>query len=276
MSLSETEQAQILAWSQEGIGLAEQARRLNRPVTNLHNTYRRYVQAGLIPKRERPAWRSWTSQERNTLFELIDRGYSYDAIARKLNRSRNSILVEIKRRHYHHITTTPATWSARDVARALGLGCSKTVSRWIRWGWLKARNAGTKQRPLWRITPIDLYACLEKPNTWMAWEIERITDPVLREWAQELREDQPRWLSTGEIAARYSVGPKTVYQWISKGWLPAVRYDNHYIRESDLVGWVPPCERSKTTWKHAPRDWPRDGWVVAGKHGGVTLRRRAA
>ena len=140
MSLSPAEQQQILVWSQEGIGLAEQARRLGRPVTNLQATYRRYVRAGLIPKRERPPWRPWTSGERDQLHALIDGGYSYDAIARKLKRSRNAIVVETKRR-YHRVTTTPATWSAHDVARLLGLGCSKTVSRWI-------GRSGASARPI--------------------------------------------------------------------------------------------------------------------------------
>lgn len=245
MALSPAEQALILSWSQAGIGLAEQARRLGRPATNLQQTYRRYVREGLVPKRERAPWRPWTNEERYELFDLVDRGYSYDAIARKLKRSRNAILIEISRRHYHHITTTPATWSAQAVARLLGLGCSKTISYWIRRGWLKARNAGQKERPLWRITPINLYAFLENHDTWMAWEVEQITDPAIREWAQELRQGQSRWLTTGEVAKRYSVGHKTVNVWIHRGHLPATRYDNHYIRESDLEGWVPPCERPR-------------------------------
>jgi hypothetical protein len=48
------------------------------------------------------------------------------------------------------ITTTNARLSARDVADQLGMPCSKTVSRWIRWGWLKANDAGTPPRMLWR------------------------------------------------------------------------------------------------------------------------------
>ncbi len=272
MSLSPAEQQQILVWSQEGIGLAEQARRLGRPVTNLQATYRRYVRAGLIPKRERAPWRPWSSTERDQLHALIDGGYGYDAIARKLKRSRNAIVVETKRR-YHRVTTTPATWSAHDVARLLGLGCSKTVSRWISRGWLKARNAGQEDRPLWRVSLPDLWAFMENDQTWMAWEVERITDAALREWAQELRQGKPRWLSEGDVAARYHVTTAAVAQWIYKGWLPAVRYGNHWIRESELECWVPPCERPKTTWTHPTGDWPRDGWVEVGQCGGVTLRR---
>lgn len=273
--LSPDEQAQILAWSQAGIGLAEQARRLGRPVTNIQATYRNCVEAGLVPKRERPSWRPWTGEERDRLFELINCGYGYNAIAKKLRRSRNSVIIELKRRRYHRVTTGPATWSAHDVARLLGLSCSKIVSGWIRRKWLKARNAGRKDRPLWRISPADLYSCLEQPQTWMAWEVENITDPAIRAWAEELRQGQPRWLTEGEVAARYHVTPKAVYQWILWGFLPAVRYDNHYIRESDLEGFVPPCERPRTTWLPRDKTWPTDGWIEVGRVGGVTLRRRA-
>lgn len=273
--LSDTEQAQMLAWSQQDVSLAEQARRLGRPATNLQHTYREFMRAGLIHKRTRSPWRHWTAQEREELCHLIDTGYSYEAIGVKLNRSRGAIVVEAKRRH-RGITTTQATLSARSVAELLGLGCAKIVSRWVRRGWLKARNAGLEKRPLWRVDLSDLWAFMENDQTWMAWEVGRITDGALREWAEELRQGKPRWLSEGEVAARYHVTTAAVAQWIYKGWLPAVRYGNHWVRESSLENWVPPCDRPKTTWNHPPAGWPRDGWVVVAQAGGVTMRRRAA
>jgi predicted DNA-binding protein YlxM (UPF0122 family) len=247
------EQALILDWSRQGISLAEQARRLNRPATNLMATYRRYVRAGLLPRRTRGRWRRWTPKETAYLKKLLADGYSYDEIARILKRSRTSIILKATRRT-GRLTTVGTTWSARDVAHLLGIGCAKTVSRWIQWGWLPARNGGgAGQQPLWRIQKADLYTFLSNRMYWMAWQPERITNDSMRAWAMDLRRNQPRWLSVGEVADRYSVTPTAVGNWIRKGYLPTARYGNHWIWEADLVGWQPPCDVDRRVWRQHRR-----------------------
>jgi hypothetical protein len=37
-----------------------------------------------------------------------------------------------------------------------------------------------------------------------------------------------------------------VNNWVHDGHLPATRWGNWWVKESDLAGFVPPCERSKT------------------------------
>lgn len=243
------EQALVLEWSRQGIGLAEQARRLNRPATNLMATYRRYVRAGLLPRRKRGRWRKWSAKETAHLKQLLKDGYSYDEIARILKRSRTSIILKARRRT-GRLTTVGTTWSARDVAKVLGIGCAKTVSRWIQWGWLPARNGGgTGQHTLWRIQKADLYTFLGNRMYWMAWQPERITNDSMRAWAMALRADQPRWLTVGEVADRYGVTTKAAHNWIRNGYLPTARYGNHYVWEADLDGWQAPCEVDRRVWR---------------------------
>lgn len=173
-----------------------------------------------------------------------NRGFGYAAIARRLGRSETAVRLKAKRLRYR-LLHTRAALTAADVQRLLGLSCPKSVARWIEAYGLRARNAGTPRHPIYRVQWEDLYAWLEDPAHWMAYDPARCTEPPLREHLAELRQGQPRWLSVGEVARRYCVGCSTVKQWVAKGFLPATRYGNWWIRESDLDGWLPPCERSK-------------------------------
>ena len=188
--------------------------------------------------------RPWTAHDIDHLYTLIDAGYSYNAIARRLKRSRVAVMIKAKRLN-HRLLTTRAALTCRAVADLLGLGCAKTVTRWIEGYGLKARNGGTAEKPLWRIQWDDLTAFLDDPSHWMMFDPERCTDRLLREHLLESRIDQPRWLSIGDVTSRYHVGNHTVNKWIQDGLLPATRYGNWYVRESDLVNFVPPYERSK-------------------------------
>ena len=148
-ALTDDERALMLAWSQQNITLAEQARRLKRPVSNLVSTRRKLIRARLISCPVRPPRRSWRPADHDLLFHLIDTGHGYDEIAQKLSRSRTAIILECRRRKRRPLDTS-AAMTARDAAHLLGKGCQKTVSAWIKRGLLKARNAGRPDRPIWR------------------------------------------------------------------------------------------------------------------------------
>lgn len=189
-----------------------------------------------------PLRRDWMPWEVDHLIHLVEQGYSYDRIAKKLKRTRVAVVLKCRRLHLR-ITKTPATLSAHDAARALGARSGNTVVGWIARGWLPARNAGgAGHKALWRIQWEDLTAFMERRDYWMAWSPDRIPDLALREWAQELRAGQPRWLTPGEVARRYHVHTFTPHQWVTKGLLPAMRYGNLWFWEADLIGFVPPCE----------------------------------
>lgn len=195
----------------------------------------------------------WLPAEDDRLIALLDEGTSYDRIAWLLRRSGTSVRLRAKRLR-HRLTRTPATMSAREVARLLGVRCSKTVTDWIARGWLPARNGGELDRPLWRVPREAVEAFVDNPDYWMAWAPERVTDPELRRWAIQIRAGQPRWLTPGEVAQRYQVARKVVTDWVGRGELPTTRYGNHWIHEEDLIDWRPPYARPRGT---PPRDRTR-------------------
>lgn len=263
--------ALVTTWTAEGVGPAEQARRLGLPVTRIAATRRKLVCEGQAPRTPRQPWRSWSAKETDKLIQLVEQGVSYPQIAKKLKRTEVSIRLRAKRIGVR-IATTKATMSARDVAEQLGIPCSKTVSRWIIRGWLKAANAGRDDRPLWRISWDDLSAFLENPAYWVAWRPDRIPDLALREWAQELRANEEPLLRHTEIAQCLGVGRDTIGNWLDKGWLPNVRYGNRFVPASALEGWVVPIDRV------GPMNdaWPDSGFETVGRAPGAVFRRRAA
>ena len=186
----------------------------------------------------------WTYEDVDRLVSLLDAGFDYTYCARQLRRSRTAIVVKAKRIRCRMLRR-PTVLTAREVADLLGKKCSKSVTWWIGAGWLKARAAMMNGRKIWRVCWDDLMDFLREERYWMAWDVARITDADLRTDMFALRAGRPRWLTIGEVARRFCVLSNTVGQWIYKGFLPAVRYGNWYIREDEIADWVAPCERSK-------------------------------
>jgi hypothetical protein len=154
------------------------------------------------------------------------------------------IAVQIARKRNGIASRSATLLSARAVQERLGLGCSKTVTRWIKLGWLAGKR-GQQVGPyrMWYVTEDALLTFLEDPAYWHVWQPERITDRHLRLWAIEER--SYRYLSVGEVAKRFCVGYAAVNNWISRGLLPAKKYGNWWIRDCDLTGFVAPNERSR-------------------------------
>jgi len=79
--------------------------------------------------------KAWTPDDDMTLDDLAAQGLSMPQIARRMGRSVNSVDVRSGGR-----IRGLRPMSARQVAALLGIGCSKTVSRWIAEGWLRGRK----------------------------------------------------------------------------------------------------------------------------------------
>lgn len=203
-----------------------------------------------MPKGHWPG-RNWTPEQVAALEELLEAGWSDARIAARIGRSVDAVVVRRKRMGIP--SRTSSTLNTRKVAEMLGVGCSKSVVAWIEAGYLKGRR-GQRRGPnrQWLIREEDLMAFLEDPAHWHRWDAERVTDQALREWAMEL--PRPRYLTVGEVAARFFVASGTVSAWLDKGQLPFVRNGNRMVLESSLVGWTPPCERVRET---ARRRWVR-------------------
>lgn len=182
--------------------------------------------------------RLWTRARLWKLMECIERGWEDERIAAALGTTVGAI--QLARKRHGIPSRTKTLLSAQTAAQRLGLGCGKTIVHWIESGWLTGRRGPRRgANRQWLIHPDDVLAFMERPEHWHRWHPERIPDPGLREWATELRFGV-RFLTMTEAAKRCFVEPQTVYQWVRKGWLPAVRNGNHLVRESDLERFVLP------------------------------------
>ena len=211
--------------------------------------------------------KAWTAEDDMRLSDLIEQCKSDEQIAKAMGRSVNSVHVRasrtLSRRELRYM-------SARAVTAALGVSCSKTVTRWVDAGYIKgARSrigAGGNRR--WMVTEDALMAFVQDSQHWHRWDASRIPDPDLREWALEVRTEE--YLTEGEVARRCVVGVATVRQWIDKGYLPSVRNGNHLIPASALVGFVLPSMRDRSGYT-ARRFTPAEDRLLLQLRGGDAL-----
>lgn len=220
--------------------------------------------------------RVWTDDRLDLLHQLIDAGYTDITIARKLKTTPNAIKIA-RQRHLQRFRLQDETLrTARQVAALFGVGCSKTIARWIASGWLVAK-AGPQCGPntkYW-VHEDSLLTFIQNPATWPAWAPEKITDPGLREWAKEQRGDVV-FLTPGQVGERFGVTPAAVNTWIARGLLPATRYGNWWVRESDLTGFVPPYEASRAGIRYKRFRPAEDADLQRRREAGETLTAIAA
>lgn len=185
----------------------------------------------------------WSQDDLWIIEEMVSWGATDVEIGRRLRAT--ALAVNIARKRHGILSRRKALLTARGVARCLGIPCGdKTITWWIKAGYLKARKGqrcGLNR--MWYVKEEALLSFLEQPRYWHLWEPARL-EPRLRAWVAEIR-DGVRFLTTGEVAARFYVRDTTVNSWIHKGYLSAVRRGNWLIREDSLVGFVPPCERPR-------------------------------
>jgi hypothetical protein len=90
-------------------------------------------------RREQRAYRPpWTRADLMKLEAMIAAGRTDRTIAATLGRS--PVAVNIARTRRGIEPRRKMLLSGQQVRRRLGLGCAKTVSRWIRSGWLRGRH----------------------------------------------------------------------------------------------------------------------------------------
>lgn len=189
----------------------------------------------------RSRWK-WSQKDLDRLEGMICEGLSDSRIGRVLGCTAGA--VNIARKRNGIAPRREVLLTAREVARRLGVGCSKVVARWIVAGYLRGRKGqrcGLNR--MWYVTEDALSDFLEDPRFYHLWDPSRIR-PSLK-WAAATR-DGTRFLTTGEVGRLLYVRPHTVSAWIHKGYLPAVRRGNWLIREGDLSGFVAPCDRPRS------------------------------
>lgn len=110
----------------------------------------------------------WTKEE----IEYLEENFglkTVKAIARKLNRSEDAVIIKAKRIGLGGITETTNSINATQLANAIGTD-SKTVIRWINKKGLKAKKlVMAKERIYWRITLINFWDWAKENQDCIKW-----------------------------------------------------------------------------------------------------------
>lgn len=196
------------------------------------------------PGEGRTRRRFWTPDKMFVFVSMLERGMSDQGIADHFGTTVNAVMLQRKRSRIS--ARSKQLLSARHVARLMGIGCAKTVVRWIEQGYLDGRRGQTwGPYRQWYITYDALFAFLANKRYWHLWDPERIVDDYLRTSVAHTRPPE-RYLTTGQVAKRLYVEHTTVSNWIRSGRLPAAKHGpNWKVAESDLDGFVPPNQRSR-------------------------------
>lgn len=181
--------------------------------------------------------RPWTADERRYLRRHA-RSRSVREIAAVLGRTPSAVHIRRTRAGLGSPRGNPEHVTARDVTRLLGVGCSKTVHRWMDSGMLPSRYESYDR--VWRVTsPHSLTRFAVNPANWVHFDPDAVTDPRLRRLIALRRERWgDEWWTTGQAAAWHAeqrgepIACSTIHDYISAGRLPAVRSGNWYVRKS--------------------------------------------
>jgi hypothetical protein len=184
----------------------------------------------------RPGRRPWSSEDKEFLAENLGR-IPKEQIAKRLNRSENALKIAAYRK-LNGLSQRSNIITARDLARELGVGCPKTLVRWMEAGFLKGKHAPFYygKTPCWSFEYEDIITCLrERP--WLV-DLKKMEISYFRTVVREEYERDP-WYGTREAAPFLGlVDINAVHRYIRHGWLPAVRRPLVGGKRHGSWGWV--------------------------------------
>lgn len=187
----------------------------------------------------------WTPPRRWQLMEMLEDGMTDYEIADHFGVTQPAI--KHVRDRFGLRPTSRIHYSAIRAADLLGVSHSLVIA-WIDEGLLHAeRGVQRWVRQQWRISFMDLVEFLENPDNDHLWEPD-VVDRMFIQQAE--RRAKVRFLTIDEVGVRYGRSRGAVWNWIHRGWLPAVKRGRLLVRESDLDGFVPPAERKR---RNAPK-----------------------
>lgn len=171
-------------------------------------------------KRYQRAQKRWTEEDLEYLAAKY--GLVYErTICRHLQRSPNAIrIVAIRKLHSNRKMNF---YCGRELARALGVACSKTIMNWASAGWIPVRKsvvrAGEFRAWLFREKHIVKFL-REKP--WL-FDPKKMPEHYFRSIVRAEYDRDP-WYNCQEAAALLGVvTDDAVQRYINRGWLPAVK-----------------------------------------------------
>lgn len=143
-------------------------------------------------------------------------------IAKRLDRSENALKIAAYRK-LNGLNQRSNIYTARAVALALGVSCSKTIVGWMERGYIKGKRAPFSygKTPCWSFEYEDIIACLQE-RPWLV-DPKRMERSYFRTIVQAEYEKDP-WLKTREAGPLLGlVDVNAVLRYIARGWLPALR-----------------------------------------------------
>lgn len=230
--------------------LAAMAVRLGRRVSSIQGRINTLVRNRALSRSCRFYQRPWTENDEDYLRDTWGR-LTDTEIAAHLRRSRVAIQLKAKRLG---ITRLMAIWSGHDAARLFGAD-TKTILRWRRKHWLKARRAVFNRglHRCWDFNEDEIERFIRE-MPW-AYDIHLMTSgEYLTNVAREIYKSDP-YLTTDEAAQLVHVDPETIRRWCRRG-LPFQQRAKlgtragpwqgiKLIRRSDLLVWVQEHRRVK-------------------------------
>jgi hypothetical protein len=188
--------------------------------------------------------RLWTPLEDSTLIALCDRGAPITQIMRTLGRPRHGINRRMKKLRIRRVHKPQGIHTANGIARLIGRS-PESVIRWMEAANLPHRKVIDKAARYvhYRVGRLDLIDWLADPLNWHRYDVEEITDPLLRDYLRDVqRETHNPYLTIEQIAQRFTVAKGTV-----EGWLKHRRLHNcnpmhghTLVHEDELATFTPP------------------------------------
>lgn len=200
----------FLVLSHSELSAVEQAAKLQARPATLRDWRRRLIARGLLDPATRARRRPVTIREREAVCRLWRDGWSHQQIAE----ARGCAKIRIER-IIRHAGLTAADRTPRirmqEAADTLGIPYA-TFRGWVAMGALPDLRLPGQWAYSW--TRDDLLAFLADRRYWMAWSPAQITDPALRQRAEDLRRQAGgNWLQLSEIADLLQVDYETLALW---------------------------------------------------------------
>jgi hypothetical protein len=163
---------------------------------------------------------------------------------RTLNRPRNGINRRMKVLRIRRVHRPQGIHTASGIAQLVGR-YPVTIIRWMLKCNLPHRRVVDKAARYihYRVGRLDLIDWLADPLNWHRYDVEEITDSLLRDCLRDVqRETHNPYLTIDQIAERYTVAKGTV-----EGWLKHRRLHNcnpmhghTLVHEDELSDFIPP------------------------------------
>lgn len=188
--------------------------------------------------------RRWTPLDDGTLIALCDRGAPLTQIMRVLGRPRSGINRRMHKLRVRRVHRPQGVHTANGIAQLVGR-YPVTIIRWMLKCNLPHRRVVDKAANYihYRVNRLDLTDWLADPLNWHRYDVEEITDPLLRDYLRDVqRETHNPYLTIDQIAERYMVAEYTVQNWMTQRRLTNCNpmHGRALVHEDELNTFTPP------------------------------------